>query len=112
MIYLDENNELHTTYSRNESILYAMLQNVLLRRGEASFYANRGIDWFSIEQGYGNIDAELSSAIADYEPYCKSIDYTYTVEDSVLYIGLTVVFMNDEIIQKNVSKRVGYASNH
>ena len=112
MIYLDENNELKVTYSRNESILYAMFQNILLRRGEASFYANRGIDWFSIEQGYGNIDAELSGAIADYEPYCKSIDYSYTTEDSVLYIVLTIVFMNDEIVQKNITKRVGYARNN
>ena len=112
MIYLDENNNLKITQNRNESIIYSLLQNIMLRRGEASFYANRGIDWYAIEQGYGNIDAELSTAIADYEPYCRSIDYSYTIENNVLSILITIVFLNNEIVQKNITKKVQYARNY
>lgn len=112
MMYLDENNELHMTENRNTSIIYSLLQHIMLRRGESSFYANRGIDWYAIEQGYGNIDAELSTVIADFEPYCRSIDYSYTVENSVLYILLTIVFLNNETVQKRITKKVEYARNY
>ena len=92
IIYVNPGSQLLYTEERNTSLIESLAQYLLLRKGEASFYGNAGIDWYGIEQNRADIDYELSTALSVFEPFFQELEYQWSNVNSVLIITISAVF--------------------
>ena len=106
MIYLDNENKVQYTDDYNTILIQSLGQVLLSRKGELSFYADKGINWKSIEQGYGDIDFELSSVLKLFEDRFKDLKYTYFNHGNILDIKIDVIFLDDEQRTLTINKRI------
>ena len=106
MIYLDNDNKVQYTNDYNTILIQSLGQVLLSRKGELSFYADKGINWKSIEQGYGDIDFELSSVLKLFEDRFKDLKYEYSNNGNVLDIKIDVIFLDDEQRTLTINKRI------
>lgn len=97
--YQDDKGKFHYTEIAEMKNYHECIQELLLFKGEASFYANNGIDYRGIIEKKVFINNEFENVLDKYKVYFHSISSEYNIieNQTKLEVKINFVFKDGDI---------------
>ena len=103
--YLDNNSEFQSSDNSTIIQLYDMLQRIQTFKGEQSFNASNGVDYFAVFNRQAFLKPAIEAIQADYAPYFRSITNEYVNSQESTTVNMQVVLPNGSVT--NLSAVIG-----